>query len=134
APALSSSRFPESWTTRWRRSTLRERSTMLPFAPVFAVGRTARAACYSKTVSRRDGRVVEGARLESVYRGNSIQGSNPCLSAIIKSIGYNDLRVGFGQFWVMPVVASVRVNMALMNLYRRHGSHCLGRRALHEMS
>ena len=32
---------------------------------------------------RRDGRVVEGARLESVYRGNSIQGSNPCLSAII---------------------------------------------------
>jgi hypothetical protein len=25
--------------------------------------------------------VVEGARLESVYRGNSIQGSNPCLSA-----------------------------------------------------
>ena len=31
---------------------------------------------------RRDGRVVEGARLESVYRGNSIQGSNPCLSAI----------------------------------------------------
>ena len=31
---------------------------------------------------RRDGRVAEGARLESVYRGNSIQGSNPCLSAI----------------------------------------------------
>jgi hypothetical protein len=25
--------------------------------------------------------VAEGARLESVYRGNSIQGSNPCLSA-----------------------------------------------------
>src|SRR5579871_20359 len=33
--------------------------------------------------SRRDGRVVEGARLESVYRGNSIEGSNPSLSAII---------------------------------------------------
>ncbi len=32
--------------------------------------------------SRRDGRVVEGARLESVYRGNSIEGSNPSLSAI----------------------------------------------------
>src|SRR5215469_10553079 len=31
---------------------------------------------------RRDGRVVEGARLESVYRGNSIEGSNPSLSAI----------------------------------------------------
>ena len=29
----------------------------------------------------RDGRVVEGARLESVYRGNSIEGSNPSLSA-----------------------------------------------------
>jgi hypothetical protein len=32
--------------------------------------------------NRRDGRVVEGARLESVYRGNSIEGSNPSLSAI----------------------------------------------------
>jgi hypothetical protein len=28
--------------------------------------------------------VVEGARLESVYRGNSIEGSNPSLSAIIE--------------------------------------------------
>ena len=27
--------------------------------------------------------MVEGARLESVYRGNSIMGSNPILSAII---------------------------------------------------
>jgi hypothetical protein len=25
--------------------------------------------------------VAEGARLESVFRGNSNQGSNPCLSA-----------------------------------------------------
>ena len=40
----------------------------------------------SKIPDRRDGRVVEGARLESVYRGNSIEGSNPSLSAIIKSI------------------------------------------------
>tara|TARA_B100000579_G_scaffold390740_1_gene365438 strand:- start:246 stop:380 length:135 start_codon:yes stop_codon:yes gene_type:complete len=30
---------------------------------------------------RRGGRAVEGARLESVYRGNSIVGSNPTLSA-----------------------------------------------------
>ena len=30
----------------------------------------------------RDVRVVEGARLERVYRGNSIVGSNPTLSAI----------------------------------------------------
>ena len=31
---------------------------------------------------RRDGRVAEGARLESVYTGNRIVGSNPTLSAI----------------------------------------------------
>jgi hypothetical protein len=30
---------------------------------------------------RRDVRVVEGARLESVCRGNSTEGSNPSLSA-----------------------------------------------------
>ena len=29
----------------------------------------------------RDGRVVEGARLESVYTSNRIVGSNPTLSA-----------------------------------------------------
>ena len=32
-------------------------------------------------LERRDGRVVEGARLESVCRGNSTVGSNPTLSA-----------------------------------------------------
>jgi hypothetical protein len=32
---------------------------------------------------RRGGRAVEGARLESVYTGNRIEGSNPSLSAII---------------------------------------------------
>ena len=36
--------------------------------------------------TRRDGRVVEGARLESVYRGNSIEGSNPSLSAMYDKI------------------------------------------------
>ena len=30
--------------------------------------------------------MVEGARLESVYRGNSIEGSNPSLSAIISCL------------------------------------------------
>ena len=30
----------------------------------------------------RGGRVVEGARLERVYAGNRIEGSNPSLSAI----------------------------------------------------
>ena len=33
-------------------------------------------------LARRDVRVVEGARLESVCRGNSTEGSNPSLSAI----------------------------------------------------
>ena len=36
----------------------------------------------------RGGRVVEGARLESVYRGNSIMGSNPILSAIKYNMFY----------------------------------------------
>ena len=34
-------------------------------------------------LKRRDVRVVEGARLESVCRGNSTEGSNPSLSAIL---------------------------------------------------
>jgi hypothetical protein len=42
---------------------------------------------------RRDGRVAEGARLESVYTGNRIVGSNPTPSAsarnalILRSLG-----------------------------------------------
>ena len=40
--------------------------------------------CILKIDIWRDGRVVEGARLESVYRGNSIMGSNPILSAIFR--------------------------------------------------
>ena len=34
--------------------------------------------------------MVEGARLESVFRGNSNVGSNPTLSAIIKSVNYRN--------------------------------------------
>ena len=37
----------------------------------------------SLILKRRDVRVVEGARLESVCRGNSTVGSNPTLSAIL---------------------------------------------------
>ena len=37
---------------------------------------------YFLSYLRRDGRVVEGAALEMLYRGNSIVGSNPTLSAI----------------------------------------------------
>ena len=36
-------------------------------------------------LTRRDVRVVEGARLESVCRGNSTVGSNPTLSANLRS-------------------------------------------------
>ena len=36
--------------------------------------------------------MVEGARLESVFRGNSNVGSNPTLSAILESITYNGKR------------------------------------------
>jgi hypothetical protein len=36
---------------------------------------------------RRDGRVAEGARLESVFRGNSNVGSNPTLSASLQPLG-----------------------------------------------
>ena len=43
-----------------------------------------------KAVVRRGVRVAEGARLESVCRGNSTEGSNPSLSAIL------DLRRGAG--------------------------------------
>ena len=40
--------------------------------------------CRARTICRairRGGRVAEGARLESVYTGNRIVGSNPTLSA-----------------------------------------------------
>jgi hypothetical protein len=37
-------------------------------------------------MARRDGRVAEGARLESVYTFTGIGGSNPSLSAILSSV------------------------------------------------
>ena len=46
--------------------------------------------------TRRDGRVVEGARLESVFRGNSNVGSNPTLSARIFAIGFEKGAVEIG--------------------------------------
>ena len=39
---------------------------------------------YNMFYIQRGVRVVEGARLESVYTGNRIEGSNPFLSAKIK--------------------------------------------------
>src|SRR5204863_6429776 len=49
----------------------------------------------SLILKRRDVRVVEGARLESVCRGNSTEGSNPSLSAnICTDLGRRDNPVG----------------------------------------
>jgi hypothetical protein len=39
-----------------------------------------------KSVARRDGRVAEGARLESVYTFTGIGGSNPSLSARFSNV------------------------------------------------
>src|ERR1700675_3959744 len=38
---------------------------------------------YSRALFRTGGRVAEGARLESVWTGNRLVGSNPTLSAIL---------------------------------------------------
>src|SRR5262249_685941 len=62
---------------------------------------------------RRDGRVVEGARLESVYRGNSIQGSNPCLSARYElhwqaQAGFVSCDAQFRLPFLMPHRASIK--------------------------
>jgi hypothetical protein len=40
------------------------------------------SGAFTKAFPRRDGRVAEGARLESVCTRKGTQGSNPCLSAI----------------------------------------------------
>ena len=40
------------------------------------------ASAHAALTPRTGGRVVEGARLERVYTGNRIEGSNPSLSAI----------------------------------------------------
>ena len=55
---------------------------------------------------RRGGRVVEGARLESVFRGNSNVGSNPTLSAILESSTCDD-RTGSPKKANSPIVLSV---------------------------
>jgi hypothetical protein len=52
-------------------------------------------AARDKDATWRGGRAAEGARLESVYAGNCIAGSNPAPSAKsdIKSLFYNGLCV-----------------------------------------
>src|ERR1700694_5255514 len=51
------------------------------FRAILPPGRGARGP--GPAVPRRDGRVAEGARLESVYTGNRIVGSNPTPSASV---------------------------------------------------
>ena len=58
---------------------------------------------------RRGGRVVEGARLESVFTGDRNAGSNPALSASIFPIA----------LWILPP-ASGRVTPPLANAENRH--------------
>ncbi len=47
------------------------------------------------SLERTGGRVAEGARLERVYTGNRIEGSNPSLSAIFST--YTDFAAGSGE-------------------------------------
>ncbi len=73
----------QSARPRYRAVTLRGLSTEAHSDSVvrgLSTERTAIASC--AVLMWRDGRVVEGARLESVFRGNSNEGSNPSLSAI----------------------------------------------------
>ena len=46
--------------------------------------------------------MVEGARLESVYTGNCIEGSNPSLSASLRSRAYRDPSVLMGFAYTVP--------------------------------
>src|SRR4051812_46077055 len=48
--------------------------------------------CKCRILKRRGVRVVEGARLESVCRGNSTEGSNPSLSAKFRSASFGGAR------------------------------------------
>jgi hypothetical protein len=57
---------------------------------------------------RRDGRVAEGARLESVFRGNSNVGSNPTLSAIQSAAQRISLRFGAKYPLSAPFLASLK--------------------------
>ncbi len=91
-----------------RRRTARRQSLLHRMVPA-AVGRPRAARCcgeappraalqfvtaaFMQRLSWTGGRVVEGARLESVYTGNRIAGSNPALSARYSSISLKILDI-----------------------------------------
>src|SRR5687767_15537530 len=60
------------------------------------VGRRRGLPLRAQRVEGRDVRVVEGARLESVCRGNSTVGSNPTLSAILLRARQSSARASAG--------------------------------------
>ena len=62
--------------------------------------------------------MAEGARLESVFRGNSNQGSNPCLSAIISSL---ESTTSNPACWHVPGFVHTCV---VLSIYRRHREAC----------
>ena len=69
--------------------------------------------------------MVEGARLESVYRGNSIEGSNPSLSAIIESITYREVSV-YRPILVNRVPWPLGVYRVGMGKFKEIGNSCPG--------
>ena len=61
--------------------------------------------------------MVEGARLESVYRGNSIEGSNPSLSATVKQKAFAIFIRGLGNSRpaaIVHAIASLIVSVTRM--------------------
>ncbi|MBZ4655001.1 MAG: hypothetical protein JG781_2358 [Peptococcaceae bacterium] len=75
------------------------RTTRLKFCLIYhriLLDKASRFTVLSSSRPWRDDRVVEGARLESVCRGNSTEGSNPSLSASkVKERGPSPFYVSF---------------------------------------
>ena len=59
---------------------------------------------------QRGVRVVEGARLESVYTGNRIEGSNPFLSAVF--FNRVSLHLPKGVFHLDRIMSSITIQYA----------------------
>ena len=76
--------------------------------------------------TRRDVRVVEGARLESVCRGNSTEGSNPSLSANSQAIKYKRL-ISFTSLYREWAIWRSALLLTFLNEIRRLLSTALHR-------